>query len=125
MAVGNDAILNQGTGTIAVNSGTLSGITTLTNTSSSAAAIDVASGATLSFGSLQSSAGTVTVSGTAIVVGPGLLDNQLGSTFDLNGAVTGSVNNAGTATIAGTVSGQIINALGGVCLLYTSDAADE
>jgi len=110
VAVGNDRLINQGVGTIAVNSGTLSGITTLANLSSSAAAINVASGATLSFDNLLSSAGTVGVNGTLI----GAVNNQTGSTFDLNNVLTGGLTNTGTATVAGSISGATSNNSGGV-----------
>ncbi|NRB16389.1 MAG: hypothetical protein HRU33_02110 [Rhodobacteraceae bacterium] len=104
VAVGADALSNQGSGTLTVNSGTMSGITTLTNSSTSASAVTVASGATLGFTTLNSSAGTMTAAGT--------LDGNVAlsgvAVLDLNGGtITGSLDNQSTAaiTLDGTVTG--------------------
>ncbi len=105
--VASNALTNQGTGIIDVNTGTMNGITTLTNSSTSATAIDVASGATLGFTTLNSSAGTITAAGTldGNVVLTGTAD------LDLNdGTITGTLNNQSTTaiTLQGTVTGAVV-----------------
>ncbi|ARE41191.1 Flagellar hook-length control protein FliK [Rhodovulum sp. P5] len=107
VAVGNDDLSNQGAGTLTVTSGTMNGIATLTNTSISAAAIDVASGAELGFDALASSAGTITSAGTltgdVILTGAAALDLT-------NGTIDGDLTNQATdlalsgATITGDYS---------------------
>ncbi|WIY24414.1 beta strand repeat-containing protein [Parasedimentitalea psychrophila] len=120
VAVGSSALTNQGTGTIAVNTGTMNGITTLTNSSTSATAIDVASGATLGFTTLNSSAGTITAAGNldgnVLLTGTagldlndgsitGALDNQSSTAITLDGTVTGLFTQSTEATASTTIDG--------------------
>ena len=142
-AFGGDAFTNSGTGTIAVNGlSTLSGITTLTNTSTSAAAINVAMGATLSATTLNSSEGTITVVGTldaattitggtltnegtltgVTTVNGGTLDVNSGmvgavtvddGTLDMDGGTVGAVANSGTTNIAAGTFASLTNNTGG------------
>ena len=144
---GDDNLTNQGTGTIDVQAnGTLNGIDTLTNSSSSGSAIQVGVGATLGFNTLNSSAGTVTsagtldgdvaLSGTAALVqnAGGSVDGNLStagaSAFDINGTggdatveVTGTLSqgSTGSSTFAGDVAGNVAVSAG----TLTVDGASE
>ncbi|MCH2164970.1 MAG: hypothetical protein MK098_10010 [Marinovum sp.] len=106
VAVGSDALTNQNGGTLDINSGTINGITTLTNTSTSASAIDVASGATLDADTVASSAGTITNAGDIDAA-----VNLTGSAaLDVNsGTITGNLNvdTSGSVTLTGTVTGTL------------------
>ena len=115
-------------GTITVNSGTLTGIGVLNNTSTSATAISVAAGAELDVDSLTSSAGTVVIDGTlegAVTLNTGtILDLNVGgevvgnvtvndtSTVDLVGQIDGNITLEDDATLdlnGGTITGNLVN----------------
>uniref|UniRef100_UPI00351747A2 beta strand repeat-containing protein n=1 Tax=Sagittula sp. TaxID=2038081 RepID=UPI00351747A2 len=95
VAIGGDSLINTSTGRLEVNGGTLNGIDTLTNSSSSAGAIQVGVGATLGFNTLNSSAGTVTSAGT--LDGDVALSGTAALVQNAGGSVDGNLSTAGAS----------------------------
>jgi len=100
----NSTFTNNGTAHLAV-SGDFTGITTFTNNSTSANAVSVSAGRTLSETTIANNAGTFTNNGTVTTTGgttnAGTFNNNLG------GTVSGLLTNSGTATNSGTLNGVV------------------
>jgi uncharacterized protein with beta-barrel porin domain len=105
----NTSFTNNGTAQLSVTGGNFTGITTLTNNSTNANGIVVATGKTLSATNVSNSAGafiqnsgTLTAT-TGPVVNAGTLNNLL-STSIVNGGLS---NTAGTTANTGTINGGV------------------
>ncbi|MCK1360027.1 autotransporter outer membrane beta-barrel domain-containing protein [Bradyrhizobium sp. 199] len=101
----NGAVTNNATSSLAAQFGSFTGITTLTNNSSSATAVQVAAGRTLSATSIVNNAGTFTNGGTVTTTAG--TTNAAGGTFTTTGTVNGGLTNSGTANAAGTINGNV------------------
>ncbi|WP_245452207.1 autotransporter domain-containing protein [Bradyrhizobium forestalis] len=101
----NGAVTNNATSSLAVQFGSFTGITTLTNNSTSATAVQVSTGRTLSATSIVNNAGTFTNGGTVTTTAG--TTNAAGGTFTTTGTVNGGLTNSGTANAAGTINGNV------------------
>ncbi|MCA6126106.1 autotransporter domain-containing protein [Bradyrhizobium sp. WSM 1704] len=109
---GNSTFTNSDMAQLAVTSGDLSGITTLTNNSAATNGVVIAAGRMLSAVTVSNNAGGFQNSG-ALVVGAGGFTNTGGTTFN-NGVITGSVGiSGGILTGTGSIVGAATIANGG------------
>ncbi|WP_245502344.1 autotransporter outer membrane beta-barrel domain-containing protein [Bradyrhizobium betae] len=107
----NSTFDNNGTGRLLVSGGDFTGLTALTNNSTSASAVQVSAGRTLGATSIANNAGTFTNGGTVTTTAG--ITNAAGATFTSTGTVNGGLTNAGTVNAAGTINGGITNQTGG------------
>ncbi|WP_172842488.1 beta strand repeat-containing protein [Bradyrhizobium erythrophlei] len=107
---GNDTFTNNGTARLNVTGGDFTGITTLSNNSTAAAGIAIATGRTLSANSVVNSAGaTIGNSGTLSSLNSAVSNAGTLNTDVATSIVNGGLTNTGTVTAAGQVDGIIAN----------------
>ena len=110
LTVNNNTLQNIGKASVTVLA-KVTGISTLTNSSTAKTGIEIKAGASLAADKVVNSAGASILNGGTLSATTGI-DNTgtLTSTGTLDGALTnGSVTNAGVANISGTSKGAIIN----------------
>ena len=104
----NSRFANNGTATLNVTGGDFTGITTLTNNSTAASGVTVATSRTLSANAVVNNNGaTITNRGT--LTSAAQIDNNLGATLTTTGTVNGGVINDGTVKAQGAFNGPIVN----------------
>ncbi|MGW1422965.1 autotransporter outer membrane beta-barrel domain-containing protein [Bradyrhizobium manausense] len=107
----NSTFANNGTGHLLVSGGDFTGLTALTNNSTSASAIQISVNRTLGATSIANYVGTFTNNGT-VTTTAGIM-NAAGATFNSTGTVNGGLTNYGTVNAGGTINGGIANQTGG------------
>ncbi|MBX9647386.1 MAG: autotransporter domain-containing protein [Xanthobacteraceae bacterium] len=105
----NGTFTNNGTATFALGLGNYSGLTALTNNSTSATAVVVSTGRLLTVtGAIANNAGTYINNGTTTAAST---SNASGATFNNNatGTLNSTLNNDGSTNNAGTINGLATN----------------